>query len=44
MKDLKVLNSFNFIFSNNEIRLIRKNYADPNKLADKIARQNNLPY
>tara|TARA_B100001989_G_C24418125_1_gene402601 strand:+ start:335 stop:766 length:432 start_codon:yes stop_codon:yes gene_type:complete len=39
MKDLKVLKTFNFIFSNNEIRLIRKNYARADKLADIIERQ-----
>ena len=44
MTDLKVLKQFKFIFNEHEIRLIRKKYTDPNKLADKIGRQNNHPY
>ena len=32
-RDLKMLKMFNFIFNNNEVRLIRRNYADPYSLA-----------
>ena len=32
-RDIKVLNMFNWIFDNNEVRLIRKNYVRPGQLA-----------
>ena len=31
--DIKVLNMFNWVFNNNEVRLIRKNYVSPEQLA-----------
>ena len=35
-RDLNMLKTYNFIFNNNEIRLIRKKYRTPDKLAKKI--------
>lgn len=43
MTDLKVLKQFDFIFNEHEIRLIRKKYANPDKLAQKISCEKENP-
>ena len=41
-RDLNLLKKYNFIFDSNEVRLIRKKYRNPEKLAIKKKLKNNL--